>query len=68
MSADVRELNLLTVQEAAALLRQSERSIRRKIHSGELAAVRLGEHGPLRVEERGLEKFLEPVAPGGEAA
>jgi excisionase family DNA binding protein len=62
MTASVLERKLLTIRETATLLRQSERSIRRKIHSGELLAVRLGEHGPLRIDERELERFLEPPA------
>jgi excisionase family DNA binding protein len=54
----------LTVQETAALLRQSERSVRRKIHSGQIPAVRLGELGPLRVDRRELEAWLYgPGAP-----
>jgi excisionase family DNA binding protein len=40
----------MTVQETAALLRQSERSIRRKIHAGEIPALRLSEYGPLRID------------------
>jgi excisionase family DNA binding protein len=59
MTASILERKLLTIRETATLLRQSERSIRRKIHSGELLAVRLGEHGPLRIDERELERFLE---------
>jgi excisionase family DNA binding protein len=64
MTADVHELNLLTVREAAALLRQSERSVRRKVRSGEIPAVRLGGPGaPLRVPAHELEAWLyeEPV-------
>jgi excisionase family DNA binding protein len=61
MSADVTELNLLTIREASALLRQSERSIRRKVHAGLIPALRLGETGPLRVPLTALEDHLEPV-------
>jgi excisionase family DNA binding protein len=57
------DLQLLTVQETAALLRQSERSIRRKIHAGEIPALRLSEYGPLRIDRRELEGWL--YATGG---
>jgi excisionase family DNA binding protein len=58
MTTDVRDLQLLTVRETAALLRQSERSIRRKIHAGEIPALRLSEFGPLRIDRRELEAWL----------
>ena len=58
MTAAVQDSHFLTVQETAALLRQSERSIRRKIHAGEIPAVGLGEFGPLRMDQRELEEWL----------
>jgi excisionase family DNA binding protein len=58
MTTDVQELQLLTVRETATLLRQSERSIRRKIHAGEIPALRLSECGPLRIDRRELEAWL----------
>jgi excisionase family DNA binding protein len=51
----------LTVDEAARLLRQSRDTVRRKIHEGEISAVRLGVHGPLRVSVDELERHLRPV-------
>jgi excisionase family DNA binding protein len=65
MAATVQDSNLLTVQETAALLRQSERSIRRKIHAGQIPAVRLGDYGPLRIDRRGLEQWLYGESPAG---
>jgi excisionase family DNA binding protein len=62
MSADVHDLTLLTVRETAALLRQSERSIRRKVHAGLIPALRLGDTGPLRVPLTALEDHLQPAA------
>ena len=65
MSADVTELNLLTVRETAALLKQSERSVRRKVHSGQIPALRLGAGtGPLRIPADELEQWLyqDPAA------
>jgi excisionase family DNA binding protein len=59
MSADVRELNLLTVREVAALLRISERSVRRKISLGLIPAVRLGGGAEsLRVDRDELQAWL----------
>jgi excisionase family DNA binding protein len=58
MAATVQESHFLTVRETAAFLRQSERSIRRKIHAGEIPAVRLGDFGPLRIDRRELEAWL----------
>jgi excisionase family DNA binding protein len=51
----------LTVDEAARLLRQSRDTVRRKIHAGEIAAVRLGVYGPLRVPADALEQHLRPA-------
>jgi excisionase family DNA binding protein len=59
MTVDVRELTLLTVQETAALLKQSERSIRRKIYREHLPAIRLGDAAPLRVPAGELRAWLE---------
>lgn len=60
MAQVVHGSHLLTVQETAALLRQSERSIRRKIRSGAIEAVRLGDGSaaPLRIPREGLEEWL----------
>lgn len=56
---DVPEL--LSVDEVAAVLRQSAETIRRKISAGEISAVRLGEHGPLRVPLESLRDHLVPA-------
>jgi excisionase family DNA binding protein len=63
MAATVQELNFLTVQETAALLRQSERSIRRKIAAGHIPAIRLTDgSGPLRIPlDRLLQWLYEPA-------
>jgi excisionase family DNA binding protein len=59
MSVNARPSPLLTVTETAAYLRQSERSIRRKVTTGELPAIRLGGPGsPLRFDSRQLEGWL----------
>lgn len=53
---------LLTVAEVARRLRQSEDTTRRKIGDGTIEAVRLGEHGPLRVPEEALAAHLRPTS------
>jgi excisionase family DNA binding protein len=58
----VDTLRLLTVDEVARRFRQSRLTIRRKIATGQLEAVRLGEHGPLRVPEAALAAYLQPVS------
>jgi excisionase family DNA binding protein len=55
MATDVQAPQLLTVREVADRLKLSEKSVRRRIASGELPAVRLGGRGTqLRVDEREL--------------
>jgi excisionase family DNA binding protein len=58
----VDTLRLLTVDEVARRFRQSRLTIRRKIAAGQLEAVRLGEHGPLRVPEAALTAYLQPAS------
>jgi excisionase family DNA binding protein len=59
MASVVQDSNFLTVAETAALPRQSERSIRRKVAAGEIPAVRLTDgSGPLRIDRRELEAWL----------
>jgi excisionase family DNA binding protein len=45
----------LTVKETAALLRVSKRSVRRALEGGTLPAVRLAEHGSIRIPRSALE-------------
>ncbi len=61
MATVEREQHYLTVTETAAVLRQSRQTIRRKISLGEIPAVRLGEHGPLRVPVDAITEHLRPV-------
>ena len=57
MDTDVRAPQLLTVREVADRLKLSEKSVRRRIASGELPAVRLGGRGTQpRVDERELDQ------------
>jgi excisionase family DNA binding protein len=60
---------LLSVGEVAKLLRLHPHSVYRKIHSGELPAVHLGEDGALRVDADRLDAWLRDHAvQGGDAA
>jgi excisionase family DNA binding protein len=59
MATDVQAPQLLTVREVADRLKLSEKSVRRRIASGELPAVRLGGRGTqLRVDERELDEYV----------
>lgn len=49
-------MNLLTLQEAADILKVSTRSVNRYIEAGRLKASKLG---TWRIKESELEKFLE---------
>lgn len=53
-------MQLLTVPEAARLLRLSEITIRRYIASGKLTAVRVGRN--VRIEQRDLERLASSTA------
>lgn len=61
MQTNTQEPELMHVKEAAAALDVHESTIRRAIHSGELRALRLGEHGRYRVRRRDLDAYLKPV-------
>jgi excisionase family DNA binding protein len=56
---------LLTVGEVALTLRQSERTVRDKIASGDLRGVRIGSgpRAPIRVEAAELEAFIHERKP-----
>jgi excisionase family DNA binding protein len=59
---NVETPRLLTVDEAAARLRQSRPTLYRKIEQGVIGAVRLGDRGPLRIPEDELEAHLRPAS------
>jgi excisionase family DNA binding protein len=54
-------MQLFTIQETAAMLKVSPMTIRRYIASGKLAAVRVGRR--IRVEQKAIKEFVEPVEP-----
>jgi excisionase family DNA binding protein len=54
-------MDLLTVPEAAALLRVATITVRRRIADGSIKAVRVGKG--LRIPREALERFIEPVGP-----
>jgi len=60
MSTAVQPRPLLTVPEVADRLGVSTRTVRRRIESGELAAVRLGSgpRAPIRIERGKLDAWL----------
>ena len=60
MTIAVADITLLTVPEAANLLRLSPATVYDKVEAGELAAVRLG-HGPrprIRIEADELRRYV----------
>ncbi|MEA2597529.1 MAG: Helix-turn-helix domain [Thermomicrobiales bacterium] len=57
-------MDLLTVQETAAMLRVSQLTVRRYIASGRLAAIRVGRS--IRVQKTSVEHFVTPVVPNNE--
>ncbi len=52
-------MDLLTVQETAALLKVSDGTVRRHVAAGRLPAVRVGRL--IRIRREAVERFLEPV-------
>jgi excisionase family DNA binding protein len=58
-------LRLLSPTDVARLLGVCRATAYRRIHSGEIPALRLGETGPLRVRSDQLERWLaaHPVTP-----
>lgn len=52
-------MKLLTVQEVADTMKVSEKTVRRLIKRGDLAAYKLGKRGQLRVKECDLERYVE---------
>ena len=58
---DFSEYQLLSVQEAAQILRCSPRTIYRAVHEHRLHWFRIrGERGPIRIPARELAKLVEP--------
>ena len=55
----VRRVKLLTVPEVADTMKVSEKTVRRLIQRGDLAAYKLGERGQIRVKEQDLELYVE---------
>lgn len=58
---DTRASEFLTAEELAREVRASKASVYRAIHNGELAAVRLGENGALRISRGAVNDWLTPV-------
>lgn len=52
-------MTLLTIPEVADTLKVSERTVRRLIRSGSLAAYKLGDRGQVRIDEEDLVRYLE---------
>ncbi len=49
----------LTIADAAEILKISPNQVSALIHSGELAAIRIGTRGPWRIEHVMLEAYIE---------
>ena len=64
MHMDVLDKQLLTLQEAAEVLRVTPMTVLRAIQSGKLEARRLGEHGRYRITAEALDAYLRPVKRG----
>ena len=52
-------MKLLTLREIAESLQVSERTIRRLVNRGDLAGVKVGDRGQVRVKSEDLEAYLE---------
>lgn len=60
MATDISDF-VYTVKETAALLKLSERTIRRYIRQGKLKAYRVAGERELRIKGRDLLRLLEPI-------
>jgi excisionase family DNA binding protein len=58
---ETRTSELLTPREVARELRVSMPTLYRRISDGQLAAVRVGEDGPLRVRREAVSALLHPA-------
>ena len=54
---------LMTVREVARELRLSKFTVYRHVEQGSLTALRVGEHGPLRIPRAALDELLRPAGP-----
>ena len=64
MSRDLSDVRFLTVAEVAGLMRVSNMTVYRLVHSGELPAIRFGRS--FRIPETAVEAVLQiPVADAG---
>jgi excisionase family DNA binding protein len=64
MSRDLSDVRFLTVAEVADLMRVSNMTVYRLVHSGELPAIRFGRS--FRIPETAVEAVLQlPVADAG---
>ena len=52
-------MNLLTIQEVADTMKVSEKTVRRLVKRGDIAAYKVGDRGQLRVKEQDLESYVE---------
>ena len=57
LDGDISEVKFLTVAEVAAVMRVSEMTVYRLVHSGELPAVRVGRS--FRVSEQDVNDYLK---------
>jgi excisionase family DNA binding protein len=53
----------LSPSEVGRALRVSVRSVYRAVERGELRAIRLGEHGPLRIPPEAILEWARPAGP-----
>ncbi|WP_442853318.1 helix-turn-helix domain-containing protein [Arthrobacter sp. H14] len=61
MADHFRSLELLTVEEVAAVLRVSKMTVYCRVHSGELPSVHFGRS--FRIPARAIETYLRPSKP-----
>ena len=61
MRTHAHDKQLLHIKEAAAELDVHPSTLRRRIHHGDLEAVRLGPGGRYRISRDALKRFLHPV-------